>query len=109
MNQQGASNVPDQGKIVGNGATSKGQSNNLTENVNNKEEKQVNDVFIGPEEDELNGLLVENWKRPRNESRVVVEKGNNINLANNESGFSNVDYTDFSSSFLATLARQASH
>lgn len=65
--------------------------------------------LIGPEEDELNGLLFEDRKRQRSDSSIVINKVQDTNKTNTESGFSGQDYTDSSPNFLATLAQQASH
>ena len=62
----------------------------------------------GPEEDELDGLNLEERKRRRSEAHGFISTGFNKETVPMESVLSNVDCTESHTQFLAQLAQQAS-
>lgn len=72
-------------------------------------EGNVSKEIIGPDPNELDGLIVEERKRQRTGTNDNMDLDKNFNTSKPGSGLSSVDCTESSSHVLATLALQASH
>lgn len=107
--QPKSSGPQDREKVVNQTESSK--KNTGIENFSNfKEGTSIQNSGIGPQEgDELSGLIFEERKRQRSGDNGLFDKNNNDKMVETGSGFSDLDYSESSPQFLATLPQQASH
>lgn len=89
-------------------AVKTGKTDMMIFNSNSLEGNKTASYYDGLDKDELDGLNVENVKRPRNEAHEFKSTVNQSGVINKDSVLSNIDCTGASSPILATLARQAS-
>ncbi|KAL8105604.1 hypothetical protein AgCh_029416 [Apium graveolens] len=87
----------------------KGSVTQIGSNKNGKE-GNVNLKFIaGPTEEELDGLDLEERKRKRIGLSDRMDVEGIVNATQSDAGLSKIDCSESSTTFLAKLAKQASH